>query len=154
MYFSTAILALSGSAALVSAASVTFQTLDDLTRTIYFTGSADVPSVTVDNTKDYSVTLPDDYIGNFYAVQDGEENTPGMLGEVSFSSWGGMTFFDVSAIVLPTDTNNIKQMWPANSASPTSGCEVFPCNDAYYHPDDVQTKGTDESDIMVSLGSA
>ena len=154
MHFTTAVLALLGSAAVSSAASVTFTTLDDVTRTVYFTGSAEIDPVTVSNSGDVTVSFPDTYNGNFYAVQDGQENAPGMLGEVTFAGWGGITFFDVSAIVNPNDKDNVKQMWPASALTPVSGCEVFPCDDAYYAPNDVQTKATDETDLVCSLGSS
>jgi hypothetical protein len=76
-----------------------------------------------------------------------------MLGEVSLNSWNGLTYFDVSAIVDPSDHDNVKQMWPVKSQTPMSGCEVFPCNNAYWLPDDVQTKATSETDLMTTLGS-
>lgn len=77
-----------------------------------------------------------------------------MLGEVCFNSWGGISFFDVSAIVNPNDKNNVKQLWPASAATPVSGCTTFPCNDAYYLPDDIQTKGTNEDDLVCTLGGS
>ncbi|KZZ96568.1 DNase1 protein [Moelleriella libera RCEF 2490] len=156
MHFPSAILALLASAAAVSASSVTFWTLDDAKRTIYFTPNAGFPNiepVTCDKSQKLKVNFPDKWIGNFYAVQKGQENKPGMLGEVNFNSWGGMTFFDVSAIVDPSDKNNVKQMWPASGPSPMSGCETFPCNNAYWLFDDVQTKVTHESDLITTLGT-
>jgi len=152
MYFSTAIVALA-SATIASAAKVSFWTLDGVQRTVYFTGSSNIDPVVVNGDKRVSVEFPDVYQGNFYAVKDGAENVPGMLGEVNFSGWDGLTYFDVSAIVDPTDTDNIKQMWPAGIRTPMSGCESFPCDNAYWHPDDVQTKATDSTHIVVSLGS-
>jgi hypothetical protein len=156
MQFATSALALLASAAAVSAASVTFWTLDDATRTIYFTPNAGYPtvdSVTVSSQEKTTVQFPDNWIGNYYAIQDGKSNVPGMLGEVSFNSWNGLTYFDVSAIVDPSDHDNVKQMWPVKSQTPMSGCEVFPCNNAYWLPDDVQTKATSETDLMTTLGS-
>jgi hypothetical protein len=156
MQFSTSIMALVASAVLSKAASVTFWTLDDVERTIYFTPnpeSAWLDSVTVGSGEQKKVTFPDAWVGNYYAVPKGQDNVPGMLGEVQFSGWNGLTYFDVSAIIHPGDHNNVKQMWPANSKSPMSGCEVFPCNNAYYLPDDVQTKVTSEVDLVQTLGS-
>ena len=156
MHFTTALVSLLASAASVSAASVTFWALDDITRTVYFTGNPGTPDmepVIVPGGTNKTVQFSEQYIGNFYAVEDGKENLPGMLGEVSFSSWGGETFFDVSAIVNPADHNNVRQMWPLNVDTVFSGCNPFPCNHAYYHPDDVQTQATSETELMCTLGS-
>ncbi|KAI9149301.1 hypothetical protein HJFPF1_11352 [Paramyrothecium foliicola] len=155
MQFATSVLALVASAAVSSAASVTFWTLDNTERTIYFTphpDSANLDPVVVSAAENKTVTFPDTWGGNYYAVSAGEPNVPGMLGEVLFGGWNGLTYFDVSAIVTPGDHHNVKQMWPAGSKTPMSGCEVFPCNNAYYLPDDVQTKVTHEVDIWQSLG--
>lgn len=156
MHFSTSVLGLVGSAALASAASVTFWTLDEISRTIHFTpspGYPELPSVTVGGGEKKTVSFPDKYEGNFYAVQEGKDNVPGMLGELMFGGWNGLTYFDVSAIVDPADHNNVKQMWPVDSQQPMSGCEVFPCDNAYWLPDDIQTKSTPEVDLMTTLGS-
>ena len=157
MQFSAATLGLVASfVTAVTAGKVTFWTLDDKVRTIYFTpnpGSANIDSVTVSNAEKTTVDFPEPYVGNFYAVQKGKENSPGMLGEVNFSGWNGKTYFDVSAIVDAGDKDNVKQMWPVDSQSPMSGCEVFPCDNAYYLPDDVQTKVTEENHIITTLGS-
>lgn len=156
MHFAASALALLASAAAVSANTVTFWTLDDVTRTVYFTpseGSSQLDSVTVNNKEKTVVNFPQGWIGNYYAVQEGQQNVPGMLGEVNFNSWGDLTYFDVSGIVDPKDHNNVKQMWPASSQSPMSGCESFPCNNAYWLPDDIQTKATKETDLITTLGS-
>lgn len=155
MHFTSSILALAGSAALASANSVTFWTLDDVQRTIYFTSNENVHQIdpiVVSSAEQTTVEFPDEYVGNFYAIADGSDNIPGMLGEVKFSGWEGKTYFDVSAIVDPNDKGNIKQMYPAESLWPMSGCEVFPCDNAYYLPDDVQTKVTTENHIITTLG--
>lgn len=156
MQFSTMISGLVAAATAANAATVTFWTLDDVQRTVYFTpsvGNAEIAPVNCDNTKNVTVTFPDNYIGNFNAVTQGQPKTDGMLGEVTFGGYAGKTFFDVSAIVNAADKNNVKQMWPKGALAPMSGCVVFPCPDAYYLPDDVQTKVTDSVDLMTTLGS-
>ncbi|KAF4465562.1 DNase1 [Fusarium albosuccineum] len=156
MKFATALMAFVASASYVAAAKVTFWTLDDKVRTIYFTpnpGYAAIEPVTVSNKEKTTVEFPDEYIGNYYAVQKGKENVPGMLGEVNFGGWEGKTYFDVSAIVDPTDKDNVKQMWPASAQIPMSGCEEFPCDNAYWLPDDIQTKVTEETHLISTLGS-
>ncbi|PHH74609.1 hypothetical protein CDD83_4545 [Cordyceps sp. RAO-2017] len=156
MHFVTAAIALVALAASTQAASVTFWTLDDVERTIYFSGNpgaTNMTSITVNNQKKTTVKFSDNWVGNFYAVPQGQPNKPGMLGEVQFSGWLGKTYFDVSAIVDGSDHNNVKQMWPMESQTPMSGCEVFPCNNCYWLSDDVQTKVTEEKDLMTTLGA-
>ncbi|KAH7318481.1 DNase1 protein [Stachybotrys elegans] len=156
MKFSTSAMALVASAAASRAASVTFWTLDNVERTLYFTPnpeSSAIEPVTVNNQQNSTVQFPDTWVGNWYAVQSGANNVPGMLGEVQFGGWNGLTYFDVSAIVDPNDHDNVKQMWPAVAQTPMSGCEVFPCNNVYWLPDDVQTKTTTETDLWTTLGS-
>ncbi|KAG9255427.1 DNase1 protein [Emericellopsis atlantica] len=155
MQFTTSVLALLSSAAIASAGKVTFWTLDDVTRTVYFTSNENkfpMDPVTVSSAEKTTVDFADGFVGNFHAVAEGEPNQDGMLGEIKFGGWGAMTYFDVSAIVNPNDKNNVKQMWPADSQTPMSGCEVFPCDNAYYVWDDVQTKVTTENHIITTLG--
>lgn len=157
MKFAATLTALIASAATALAASVTFVTLDTVERTIYFTpnpGFDELPAVTVSSAAQKTVSFPDAWIGNYYAVKKGAANVPGMLGEVNFGGWNGMTYFDVSAIVDPNDHDNVKMMWPAKDTGLTSGCEVFPCNNCYWLPDDIQTKVTNEVDLIQTLGSA
>ena len=138
-----------------TAGKVTFWTLDDVRRTIYFTANENrwyVDPVTVDSSEKTTVDFPWGYTGNFYAIPEGKENVPGMLGEIKFNGAEGKTYFDVSAIIDSDDKHNIKQMFPAGSLTPMSGCEVFPCDNAYYLPDDVQTKVTVEDHIITTLG--
>ncbi|KAF4995516.1 hypothetical protein FGRMN_5059 [Fusarium graminum] len=155
MKFATTFTGLVASAAYAAAATVTFITLDDKERTIIFTpdpGFEGPESVTVSSAKEVTVDFPDKYIGNFYAVQKGAEDKPGMLGEVTFGGWNGKTYFDVSAIVDANDKNNVKQMWPKSGKTPMSGCETFPCDNCYWLADDVQTKVTEEVDLITTLG--
>ncbi|KAH7120050.1 hypothetical protein B0J13DRAFT_568017, partial [Dactylonectria estremocensis] len=92
--------------------------------------------VTVSSDANTTVTFPSEYSGNFYAVKQGASQEVGMLGEVMFNGWMGLTYFDVSAIVNPGDRDNVKQMWPAKSLVPVSGCQVFPCDNVYYKAND------------------
>ncbi len=57
--------------------------------------------------------------------------------------------------------NGVKKLYPAGlsasaltSTLSTSGCDIFPCANAYYLPDDVQTKATQETDLVCTLGTA
>ncbi|TDZ26783.1 hypothetical protein C8034_v004891 [Colletotrichum sidae] len=151
----TSLLAFLGAAATAAANSVTFDSLDSTDRTIYFVptaGKQEIDSVSVPAGKQIKVEFPQSWIGNWYAVSAGAEKTTGMLGEVTFQGWNGMTYFDVSAIVNPNDVHGVKKMWPASAKTPTSGCDLYSCPEAYYLWDDVQTKVTEETDLFCSLG--
>jgi len=141
---------------------ITFVNGDSTTRTIVFTpsiGNAEVASITVDGSASKDVTIPQNWIGNWYSVSEGAANVPGMLGEATFQGWGDLTYFDVSAIVDPSDHNGVKEIYPASEANTTtktkfSGCAVFPCNTAYYAANDVQTVTTTETTLICTLGGS
>lgn len=157
MQFSKLISFLAAAVAAHATNTVTFVSQDASDRTVYFTSNpnmAKVPDTKVPGGQNVTVEIPHAWQGNWFAVRDGEPVVPGMLGEVAFNGWNGITYFDVSAIVNPNDKNNVKQMWPAGEEEPVSGCVLFPCNFAYYLPDDVQTKATLETDLFCSLGSS
>lgn len=148
-------------ATLASANTVTFQNQDDTTRTVVITpsdGSEQMDSVEVKGHGEAKVNFPHGWIGNAYAVSEGNNDTPGMLAEVTFQGWNDLTYFDVSAIVDPNDHDGVKMMYPVTESdkatqSSFSGCKVFPCNTAYYAPDDIQTASTTEVDLIVTLGT-
>ncbi|OHE96399.1 DNase1 protein [Colletotrichum orchidophilum] len=150
------LLTLLGSAALVAANTVTFQSLDDVARTVYFTANAGLPPVEpvyVPAGSNVTVHIPFAWIGNFHPVSDGSENVTGIIGEVAFNGWNSLTYFDVSAIINALDHNGIQTIFPSLVQEPVSGCHVWPCNNAYYLPDDVQTKVTSETDLICTLGN-
>ncbi|KAI6081877.1 DNase1 protein [Hypoxylon rubiginosum] len=148
-------------ASLASANSLTFINQDDTTRKIVFTPNAGLPtidSVTVQGNDQVKVEVPNGWIGNAYSVSEGATDSPGMLAEVTFQGWNDLTYFDVSAIVNGNDKDGVKQMYPATQLSAltktlVSGCRNFPCNSAYYQPDDIQTVSTEETDLIVTLGN-
>ncbi|KAI1762716.1 DNase1 protein [Hypoxylon sp. FL1150] len=149
-------------ASLASANSLTFINQDDTTRTIVFTANAGlsaIDSVTVQGNDQVKVDIPNGWIGNAYSVSEGATDSPGMLAEVTFQGWDDLTYFDVSAIVNGNDKDGVKQMFPATELSAltktlVSGCLIFPCNSAYYQPDDIQTVSTTETDLIVTLGGS
>lgn len=150
-----AVLTLALAATAAQAASITMWSLDDVPRTVHFVpnpGSANMPPVQVAGKTQQTVQFEDAWAGNFYAVAEGQPQKAGMLGEVQFKGWNGLTYFDVSAIVDPNDTNNVKQMFPAISHMPMSGCVRHPCDNCYLRPDDLQTKSTPETDLYTTLG--
>lgn len=134
---------------------ITFASQDSTDRTVHFTGNPGMPAIApvqVAGGKNVTIDIPYGWTGNFFSVSDGQAVEPGMLGEVAFNSWNSITFYDVSAIVNPLDHVGVKQLYPAGDGKPTSGCRRFPCAFAYYHPDDIQTQGTHESDLICTLG--
>jgi len=144
---------------LASANTVSFTSLDSHDRTVYIHNDVNHPQImdgSVHVPAGASVTVPftPGWIGMWYAVIDGNPDPgKGMLGEVSFNGYAGMTYFDVSAIDMPDDHSGVHRIWGVGDADNVSGCVNFPCNDAYYHPDDVQTKATAATDLICTLDS-
>jgi len=158
MQFSTTLaLFAAAAAALVSATNIVeFVNQDDSTRVITFTSNPDcedISSVTINGYDTQNVTFPSGWVGNFWAKVEGSDQSSGMLGEISWDGWDGSSYFDVSAIVNPDDTDNVKMLYPKESESPLSGCQSFPCANAYNQPDDLQTLSTTESTLVCLLGN-
>ncbi|ORY71639.1 uncharacterized protein BCR38DRAFT_15279 [Pseudomassariella vexata] len=163
MQFFASLAALAATAAtLVSANSVTFVNQDETVRRIIFTpndGFASMDTIEVEASGTSKVEFSQGWIGNWYAVSEGYEDVPGMLGEVAFNGWNDLTYYDVSAIVNATDTNGVKEMFPLSQMNLTtktsfSGCKTFPCNTVYIQWDDVQTVTTSETDLVCTLGTS
>ncbi|RFU33453.1 hypothetical protein B7463_g2841, partial [Scytalidium lignicola] len=155
-FFSKIILATTAVASLVAANSVTFVNQDATTRTIVFTASEGypaIPSLKLSGSGTQVQQFPEGWTGNWYSVSDGAANVPGMLGEVAFNAWNGINFFDVSAIVNPDDHNGVKEIFPKNSNTPLSGCQDFPCPNAYNLPDDIATLSTTDPDLVCLVGN-
>lgn len=143
-------------ASIVAANSVHFVNQDATERTIIFTPQApleQIPSLTIPGHGTGDAQFPDSWIGNWYSVSKGAPDVPGMLGEVRFQGFAGHTFFDVSAIVKPDDHDGVKIITPKNSDEPFSGCQSFPCLNAYNVWDDIATKSTPDTDLICLLGN-
>ncbi|KAI1338996.1 DNase1 protein [Xylariaceae sp. FL0016] len=161
MRFFSQLAAFAATAATVASATntITFINQDSTVRTIYYTGTSVIEATEIQGNDQVSVDIPEGWIGNWYSVSEGQENTPGMLGEVTFQGGDGKTYFDVSSIVDPNDKNGVKQLFPASEMDSTvktliSGCVVFPCNTVYIEWNDVQTVVTTETDLVCTLGNA
>jgi len=157
MYFSFAVV-MASLGALAGANSVEYVNQDPTTRTIYFTqqeGLASIDPAVIAGLTNYTVEFPVGWIGNFFSVSEGADVVPGMLGELRWDGWDGINWFDVSAIVNPDDINGVKTISPKYAGSPYSGCENYEggCDNAYYAPDDIQTKSTTEKDLVCTLGT-
>ncbi len=138
--------------------SIAFVSQDNLDRIVVFApqaGQQAIPTLTLPAGQTVSQTFPSTWIGNCHAVIAGQEDTGnGMLAEVSFNSWGGISFFDISAIVNASDVNNIKMMTPASSSEPSSGCQdLTSCTNLYRVWDDVATQSFQGSSFIVYVGN-
>jgi hypothetical protein len=154
---STVLFAATALASLATAInSLHFVNQDSTTRTVVCTAQAgleEIPNIVIKGLETANQTLPDGWTGNCYSVSEGAPNVPGMLAEFRFNGYAGATYFDVSAIVNPDDVNGVKMVFPKNSNTPVSGCQTFPCSNAYNQPDDVATLSTDDSELVVLLGN-
>lgn len=148
-------LALLASATLASATNhVTYVSMDNITRTIVWTGDSHIENTEVPAGQNVTVELPYGWTGNSYSVSSGNDlGVPGMLAEFAWNSYADATYFDVSAIVEPNDQEGVYQMYPVDTQEPVSGCWSFACSNAYYLPDDIQTKSTTSNHIVVTLGA-
>jgi hypothetical protein len=158
MRFSFTIVLASLAALASSANTVQFINQDEITRTIYFTQQEGLPSInptTIAGLANYTVEFPTGWIGNYYSVSEGAPVVPGMLGELRWNGWNELNWFDVSAIVNPNDLNGVKTIAPQGSGTPYSGCESYVdgCDNAYYTPEEDQTKSTTECDLVCTLGT-
>jgi len=156
MQFTTTLFAATALASLVASNAVHFVNQDATERTIIFTAQAPleaIPTIVIPGHGTGNATFPDAWIGNWYSVSKGAENVPGMLGEVRFGGFMGHTYFDVSAIVAPNDANGVKMITPKNFNEPVSGCQTFPCSNAYNKWDDIATLSTPDVELICLLGN-
>jgi hypothetical protein len=156
MQFSKLFAAASALFSLASAGTVHFVNQDSTTRTIIFTpnpGFAAIVDLVITGLSTANQEFPTGWIGNWYSVSEGAANVPGMLGEVAFNSYAGSTYFDVSAIVNGLDVVGVKEIFPLHSNTPVSGCQSFPCANAYNKWDDIATQSTDGDELVCLLGN-
>jgi hypothetical protein len=161
MHLAISTLVATALAALASAGTIEFRNLDPKTRNIIFTPQVGMPaiaSITLSQSEPTKVVqMPHGWIGNCYAIVDGAPDVPGMLGEFAFDGWQNLNYYDVSAIVNPTDVDGIKQIWPKDEQPHSgSGCTSYKttCDNAYNLPDDIQTKSSSTGDFICTVGTA
>jgi hypothetical protein len=158
-FFSTVLFAASALASLAAAESqnvLHFINQDSTKRTIIFTaqeGLELIPDLVIEGLGTANQTMPNSWIGNLFSVSEGAPVVPGMLAEFRFNGFAGATYFDVSAIVNPNDTEGVKMIMPMSSDKPVSGCQTFPCTNAYNKWDDIATLSTDDTELVVLLGN-
>lgn len=141
---------------LAFANSVYFVNQDATTRTIVFTSNPGQTSVEPIHVEGNSATyqkFPVGWAGNWYSVRQGATDMPGILGEVRFNGFAGATYFDVSAILNPNDNEGVKVIFPAHINEPISGCQNFPCPNAYMDADDLLTASTFSKDLVCLVGN-
>lgn len=151
---------------LAAANKVTFISLDSYDRDVYSKhkagcavgdpGCEDLLVLRVPGFAHAALELPSTWEGNFYSVPAGTRDKTGMLAEIRVHGFESKSWYDVSALENPNDHDGVKQFWPANDPNAeVSGCITFPCEHAYYHPDDKETqKPTKSDDFYCTLGNA
>jgi len=150
---------------------VTFVNQDKFPKTVVFTaniGLAVLPPLSLDAFETAPQVFPKGWTGNWYTYNVGTQNKPGMLGEVNFQGWEGQTYYDVSAIVNPTDSRGVKKLYPTAKETPgvrsfstafsttSSGCQTSgsaPCPNQYNNPPEVQTKTTFSTKLTCLVGN-
>lgn len=79
-----------------------------------------------------------------------------VVAEFSLGSWGGMHFFDLSAVNNHTDNTGFMSITTAetNKTVPNeySGCFEFPCGNVYVLFDDPGTRSTTSNHFVIELG--
>jgi len=156
-FFSTLLFAATALASMAAADNIVhFVNQDSTERTIVFTaqeGLEEIPDLVIKGFETVNQTFPYSWIGNLYSVSKGAPNVPGMLAEFRWNGFADATYFDVSAIVNPDDTEGVKMVFPKNSNKPVSGCQAFPCANAYNKWDDVATLSSTDNEFVVLVGN-
>jgi hypothetical protein len=140
---------------ITSANTVSFISRDTIDRTLCFSPALShekIPNFSLSGHATHLVTFPPSWEGNWYTVQDGNCNQQKILGEVRFDGFAGQSYYDVSAIVNENDNSGVKWLYPASGGGVHSGCNWFPCDGAYKHSDDEQTRSTPEHDLICEIG--
>ncbi|KXX78751.1 hypothetical protein MMYC01_203637 [Madurella mycetomatis] len=121
---------LTTAATVLAGNTITFVSQNRSPRTVYFTsnpGFANIDDVHVPGGASVAAPIPWGWEGNAYTAIGSRPVVPSMLMEVAYNK--------------------------AHGNGPTSSCGIFPCGNAYYHPDDIQTKSTQQTDLIVILVS-
>jgi len=140
---------------------VTFVNQDSTNRIIAFTSNPsfdNLDPVTVPGNGVTTVNFGNKWQGNFISINEGLSllGTLGMLGEVNFNSWDGLSWFDVSAIVNPFDYDGVKEIFPKSTNTPVAGCQDFPCPSGMVYnvpTDDTATKSSMENEFICLIGN-
>eukprot|EP00918_Siedleckia_nematoides_P018930 GHVU01040410.1.p1 GENE.GHVU01040410.1~~GHVU01040410.1.p1 ORF type:complete len:207 (+),score=46.51 GHVU01040410.1:96-716(+) len=144
----------------VATNTITFVNQDSIDRTVVFTsnaGIAELEDFTLPGGEQVTKNIPADWCGNVYTADASIKNSmPGMLAEFCFNGWGGMVFFDISAIVNPGDHDNVKEIFPIGDEDKMAGCQDYttPCLNAYnVFDDDKATHASKTSDFIALIGN-
>lgn len=128
---------------------------DSIARTIRFIpnpGSDKMDDVKAPAGEKLLLEVPNKWSGMFRTFVE-NPTREGVIGEVTFQGWLGLTWYDVSAIDHHYDSTGIHRIYPANRPNdPRSGCMKMPCDGVYLNPDDKQTKSTEGTDLVVEMG--
>lgn len=138
---------------------VKFVNQDSIPKTVVFTPNAGLETIdplALDGLAVVEQPFANGWAGNWYTYSAGAENIAGMLGEVNFQGWNGLTYFDVSGIVNPTDADGVKIVYPTEDDSISSGCQTSGsefCANQYNLPNDIATKSTTTTTLTCLVGN-
>lgn len=148
----------------VAANSVTFLTIDDRWREVCWypqdasegvPGYSHVAGTVLPPHSSIKVGLEEGWSGQFHTIyaNQGRCEARTIVAEVKFQGAFGHTYYAISAIDNCCDNSGLHFFLPMNSWVPVSGCRTFPCDGSYNRPGDIQTKVTDDRDMIVVVGN-
>ncbi|CCD47883.1 hypothetical protein ACHAPC_008201 [Botrytis cinerea] len=154
---------LSSSAALASVIprnTIHFISMDNIDRILSFTSHPeceDIADIHHKGGESFIMEMPYGWGGTVMAKQyDSVVPVFRVQAEIQWQKFEGKTYYDASAITNNTDNSGIRFVYPAgqgNVHSARSGCTVYPCDTAYLKSDDVQTRVTEQTDMVVEIGT-
>ncbi|KAF7954639.1 hypothetical protein EAE96_005758 [Botrytis aclada] len=154
-----AALAFAFSAVVSGRNTIHFKALDNVPRIISFTSHpecADIEEIHHRGGEDFMIEMPPYWAGTVMArLYGGVHPINRAIAEFKWQGFEGKTHYDASAVDNHTDNTGVHWVYPAGLGhipEARSGCTVFPCDNAYLLWDDVQTRVTYQTDMVVEIG--
>ncbi|KAF7889481.1 uncharacterized protein EAF02_001896 [Botrytis sinoallii] len=139
---------------------IEFLSFDKEDRVITFTSHPqceDLADIHHKGGENFTIEIPLNWGGTVIARKyDAVHPIHRVQAEFQWQGFEGKTHYDASAIDNRTDNSGIRFVYPAGQADVyelRSGCTVYPCDNAYLLPDDVQTKVTRQTDMVIEIGT-
>ncbi|TGO38389.1 hypothetical protein BHYA_0076g00400 [Botrytis hyacinthi] len=139
---------------------IEFIAYDNEDRIISFTSHVqceDIEDIHHKGGENFTIEIPLNWGGTVMAKKYGAVHPIHRIqAEFQWQGFEGKTHYDASAITNHTDNSGIRFIYPAgqgNVYEARSGCTVYPCDNAYLQPDDVQTKVTRQTDMVIEIGT-
>ncbi|TGO51512.1 hypothetical protein BOTNAR_0353g00040 [Botryotinia narcissicola] len=138
---------------------IEFVACDNEDRIISFTSHVqceDIEDIHHKGGENFTIEIPLNWGGTVMAKKHGAVHPIHRIqAEFQWQGFEGKTHYDASAITNQTDNSGIRFVYPAGQGDvyeARSGCTVYPCDNAYLQPDDVQTKVTRQTDMLIEIG--